>query len=323
MNLRGSRDGVPPDRGGTEGGAAAEPRSRPGLAEALDRFETHHRVVLGHSELTSRGYRADLEELFADPEGTLRWELVDPPGTRRRLAARIREGGAAATVARKVAALRAFAKFARSQGWSEIDPSKGVVVPKRPAQLVEAVPASEIAGAIESERALQLSAGVSRERLRHLRARVLLELLWGSGLRLAETVGLDWSAVDLAGGSVRVVGKGRKERLVPLTDPAVEALREWAENVPAGGPVFPGRGGRIGRSTLEREVSRALGREAGSADWPHALRHSFATHMLDGGADLVSVKELLGHSSLAATQVYTHVSVERLKKAYGRAHPRA
>jgi len=304
--------------------AAKPPSGRPELAEALRRFASYHGHELGHSPLTAQAYVADLEELLALDDGTLAWEAFDISRLRRKLATRLRGGGAAATVSRKIAALRSFAKLSRREGWLDSDPTAALVVPKRSSRLVEVVSASEIEKAIANEATLEAAAGEIADRLRHLRNCLMLELLWGSGLRLAELVGLDWNAVDLGQAALRVMGKGRKERLVPLTDPAIRALAQWKESGGSSATaVFPGRNGRIGRRTVEREISQALGGHASTADWPHALRHSFATHMLDGGADLVSVKELLGHGSLAATQVYTHVSVERLKKAYHQAHPRA
>lgn len=298
--------------------------ARPELSWALQRFRSYHADELGHSPLTADGYFADLESLLAEPDGTLGWEAFDPAKLRRKLAKRVRSGQAATTVARKVAALKSFGRLARREGWLEIDPSLALTVPKKTRSLVEVVPATVIEQAIAGEAVLEAAADTPDRRAHHLRARLILELLWGSGLRLAELVGLDWTGVDLDGATLRVMGKGRKERLVPLTDPAVRAMRDWKASGQAGNSVvFPGRTGRIGRSTVEREVGRSLHATDRSADWPHALRHSFATHMLDGGADLVAVKELLGHGSLAATQVYTHVSVERLKKAYSQAHPRA
>jgi len=304
--------------------ASVDNALRPEPRLALEKFAAYHAHELGHSPLTAEAYVADLEELFSGADGVLAWEALEAGRLRRKLATRLRGGGAATTVARKIAALRSFAKLARREGWFDADPSLALVAPKRPSRLVEVVTVAEIEKAIATESVLEESATEPRLRNRHLRNRLMLELLWGSGLRLAELVGLDWSAVDLAHATLRVLGKGRKERLVPLTDPAVRALGVWKDSG-ASSPttVFPGRNGRIGRRTVEREISGALGGRAAAADWPHALRHSFATHLLDGGADLVSVKELLGHGSLAATQVYTHVSVERLKKAYQQAHPRA
>lgn len=301
-----------------------EAAARPDLGEALARFANHHSRELGHSPLTAEGYAADLRDLLAGEDGAPSWAVLEPQILRRRLAAKVRAGQSAATVARKVAALKSFARFARREGWMEGDPSGALQVPRKGRALVEVVPAAAIEQAIAAQSGLAEAAANPADRERPLRVVLLLELLWGSGLRLAELVGLDWVGVDLEQGTLRVLGKGRKERLVPLTDPAVAALRRWREVAGlAQGPVFPGRNGRIGRSTVEREVARALEGTAAAARWPHALRHSFATHLLDGGADLVAVKEMLGHGSLAATQVYTHVSVERLKKAYLQAHPRA
>jgi integrase/recombinase XerC len=298
--------------------------ARPDPARALLRFRAYHADELGHSPLTADGYVGDLRAVLADADGTLSWEALDPVVLRRKLASLIRTGQAATTVARKIAALKSFGKLARREGWLELDPSAALTVPRRARALVEVVPAPVIERAIAAEAALEAASSTPGQRARHLRAGLLLELLWGSGLRLAELVGLDWNGIDLEQGAVRVLGKGRKERLVPLTDPCLRALRRWKESGESGvSVVFPGRNGWIGRSTVEREVARALHATDRSADWPHALRHSFATHLLDGGADLVAVKELLGHGSLAATQVYTHVSVERLKKAYHQAHPRA
>lgn len=300
-------------------------RARPDLAQALVRFRTYHADELGHSPLTADGYVADVQAICAAPEdGGLRWEALESVSLRRKLASMIRGGQAATTVARKIAALKSFGKLARREGWLERDPAAALSAPKRTRALVEVVPARVIEEAVASEAALEEAASTPEQRAKHLRAGLILELLWGSGLRLAELVGLDWTGIDLDQGTIRVLGKGRKERLVPLTDPAVRALRRWKESGKSGiAAVFPGRTGRMGRSTVEREVARALQATDRSADWPHALRHSFATHLLDGGADLVAVKEMLGHGSLAATQVYTHVSVERLKKAYHQAHPRA
>jgi len=293
---------------------------RPDLDAALDRFADHHVHGLGHSKLTAASYRSDLVQILARIPGG--WDGFTSRAIRSALAARLREGREASTVAREVAALRSFSEFARRQGWIATDPMEAISAPKRAKKLVEVVSRTDLERAIESlrERSIQLE-GPRRQRA--LRARVILEILWGSGLRLAELLSLDWADVDLDQARMRVMGKGRKVRLVPLTDPARDLLAELG-GASRQGPVFPGRTGRLGRRTVERDVADALASVGHSgADWPHALRHSFATHLLDGGADLVSVKELMGHANLAATQIYTHVSVERLKKAYGQAHPRA
>jgi len=172
------------------------PDPRPELSDALRRFASYHKDELGHSPLTAEGYRADLEGLLSEA-GELRWESLDPAKLRRKLAQRVRDGGAASTVARKVAALKSFGKLARREGWLGSDPARGMSIPKKASRLVEVVGADAIEAAIASEAALEHAAVAPQDKARHLRARVLLELLWGSGLRLAETVGLDWSAVDL------------------------------------------------------------------------------------------------------------------------------
>ena len=292
---------------------------RPALAQALEEFRLHHLRALGHSPRTAEAYLRDLGWIL--PEGT-GWEALEPRTLRHRFAARLRAGGAPTSIARAQAALRSFCRWAKSAGWLEGDPTTGISTPKRPRRLVPVVSAEQIAQAVKACRDLAAAAGPDASR--HRRAELVLELIWGSGLRLAELVGLDWRDVDLPARQVRVTGKGRKERLAPLTDPAVRALSAWKGQGGASGPVLPGRKGRIGRRTVERDVAEALSAVgAGLPNWPHALRHSFATHLLDGGADLVSVKQLLGHADLSTTQVYTHVSVERLKAAYSRAHPRA
>jgi integrase/recombinase XerC len=296
---------------------------RPDLAQALERFGRHHLQELGHSPNTVDSYLRDLDWILraeGDGDG---WTQLQTTALRRRIAAKMRSKAAPTSVARGLAALRSFCRFSKRQGWMDSDPSSTLVAPRRRRRLVSVISAEDVVGAIRACRHL-VQAAPEEDRHRFLRAALVLELLWGSGLRLAELVGLDWRDVDLRIGQLRVLGKGRKERLVPLTDPAVRALEVWRSDSAGAGPVFPGRTGRIGRRTIERDVHAALASLGnGGPNWPHALRHSFATHLLDGGADLVSVKELLGHSDLATTQVYTHVSVERLKKAYATAHPRA
>lgn len=294
---------------------------RPDLAQALSMFGRHHLHELGHSPRTVESYLHDLEWILRPRDG-LGWSGLDAASLRRRIASRMRSGAAPGSVSRAIAALRSFCRYSRRQGWLDADPSVALTAPRKPRRLVAVISAQDVVRAILACRS-SAQATEGGDARRFLRAGLVLELLWGSGLRLAELVGLDWKDVDLPGGQMRVMGKGRKERLVPLTDPAIRALDAWREGA-ASGPVFPGRTGRIGRRTIERDVKSALDSlGAGLPDWPHALRHSFATHLLDGGADLVSVKELLGHSDLATTQVYTHVSVERLRKAYAGAHPRA
>ncbi|HXP89709.1 MAG TPA: tyrosine-type recombinase/integrase [Fibrobacteria bacterium] len=296
---------------------------RPDLAQALERFGRHHLQELGHSPLTVDSYLRDLDWILRAQGEEDGWRSMETAALRRRIAAKMRSEAAPTSVARGLAALRSFCRYAKRQGWIDSDPSSTLVAPRKRSRLVSVISAADVVQAIEACRSLAAaSSGEDLNRFR--RAALVLELLWGSGLRLAELVGLDWRDVDLGARQLRVLGKGRKERLVPLTDPAVRSLEAWRAEATGPGPVFPGRSGRIGRRTIERDVQAAMATVGnGGPDWPHALRHSFATHLLDGGADLVSVKELLGHSDLATTQVYTHVSVDRLRKAYATAHPRA
>ena len=300
------------------------------LAEALERFGAFHAGERGHSPRTVEAYLSDLRLLLDDVDG----KTVSAVSVRRRLASSLRDGASPSTVARHLAAFRSFARFCRREGWTENDISRGLTAPRRRKPLVEILSKDDLSRAIDDLRASEDVSDDPRRRHRFRRGRLVVELLWGSGLRLSELVGLDWGSVDLAGGGLRVTGKGRKTRIVPLTDPAIRCLLEWKDDpvrqelasaLPAAHrqAVFPGRGGRLTGRAVEKALATDLeGASRGGATWPHALRHSFATHLLDGGADIVSVKEMLGHSSLSTTQVYTHVSVERLRQAHARAHPR-
>lgn len=305
------------------------------LDEAMRRFASFHRGERGHSERTVESYLADLRRLLAGPTGVPEASSFSTTHVRRRLASELREGGSPSSVARHLSAFRSFCRFCRREGWIDSDPSRGLVAPKRKKTLVDVLSKEDLEKAIEALRAHQDAVGASPGAVhRTLRGRLVVELLWGSGLRLSELVGLDWSCVDFTSATLRITGKGSKTRLVPLTDPAMRCLREWqadpvrlemSSTMPARDrdAVFPGRGKRLGGRAVEKALAEHLdGASRGGATWPHALRHSFATHLLDGGADIVSVKEMLGHSSLSTTQVYTHVSVERLRQAHARAHPR-
>jgi integrase/recombinase XerC len=229
-------------------------------------------------------------------------------------------------VARRLSALRALYKYMVSRGLLERSPVQGLRTPRYAKPLPDFLTVDEAFGLVRS---------AAEQELVVLRGRAVLELLYGSGIRVSEAAGLDLDELDLGRGTFKVLGKGRKERMAFLTPTAVEAIGRyvaaWAEvRRRAGygrdrGPLFLGlRGTRLGTRSLHRLVSKA-GRDAElqRSVSPHTLRHSFATHLLDSGADLRSIQELLGHESLAATQRYTHVSVERLMEAYHKAHPRS
>jgi integrase/recombinase XerC len=293
------------------------------VREALDRFLTElvARRVSAH---TVDAYRRDVTavlDLGAGPGRPLApgdWtrELLE-----RRLRVLAREGRAASSAARALAAWRSFSRFCVRRGILAIDPARSLPFPRRPRRLPRTLPERDLAQALdhlpESDPATP-------------RDRALLEMTYSSGLRLAELVGLNHGDLDPSGGLVRVRGKGRRERIVPVGRTALAALRSYLErggrrSAALADPLFVGpRGARLSGRTVQRVVRRRLGQIAGGMGvTPHALRHSFASHLLDHGADLRAIQELLGHRSLASTQIYTHVSRSRLRRAYDQAHPRA
>jgi len=308
---------------------------RPGLDAALEAFCTWHQLERGHSLRTVQSYRDDLRSLLGNEP---QWEHLAPKQVRTLLAQGLRTGLSPATVARRIAAVRSLGRFLLSKGWLDTDPAKLLTLPKKPSRLVQVIDDNRLNAAFENVQTLSEAtpsdALTAADISRALRARCLLELFYGSGLRLSEAWSLNWPNLDLPRRTVRVKGKGNKERLVPLTDPAVECLQKWKEDpvrqrlsmkltAVDAKALWPGpRGRRLSRRQIENIVAAQLETSSqGGPTHPHALRHSFATHLLDHGADLVSVKEMLGHSSLAATQVYTHVSIERLQAAHAQAHP--
>jgi integrase/recombinase XerC len=225
-------------------------------------------------------------------------------------------------VARRLAALRGYFRHACREGWAERNPAQTISLPRRGRALPEVLGVDALAELLE--------VAARGEGFYPRRLAALLEITYGAGLRIGEVATLGWSDLDLDSGSVRVFGKGDKERRVPLTRKAVAALTEWRREsrqvcgrVPDA--VFVSRSGRrLSVRQTQRVITRALTRIAErSGVSPHTLRHSFATHLLDRGADIMAVKELLGHASLSTTQLYTHLSRERLRAAYELAHPRA
>ena len=227
------------------------------------------------------------------------------------------------TVARKVAALRRYYSFLRNKGDIEIDPTVALRAPAGPARLPRVLERGEVAALLDPVDAVE---GEAEPVWRRRRDDAVLEVLYGSGIRVGELCGLDVDSLDLAAGAITVWGKGGKERRVPLSVPAVEALRAWLQArrdvvaVKTGPALF---GNERGVRLTPRDVRRIIDRRSQRPTHPHALRHSFATHLLDGGADLRVVQDLLGHSDVATTQRYTHVSKQRLRAVYTEAHPRA
>jgi len=300
----------------------------------VPRFLEHLALERGLSAHTIRAYGRDLKQ-FGDFLGR-HWNLAADlapeaddigPDDVRSFLAREHAQHSPATRRRKLSALRAFLDWVADHRGDDRNPARALNSPRLGQHLPNVLSIPEARAMVESQRAdSKLFEG-----LLELRDRAILELLYGSGLRVSECVALDTSRIDLKRNEVRVMGKGRKERLVPLGDPCVQAISEWLEvrvllspNSEAGAALFlNSRGGRLGSRSVRRMVkSRGVTSGVVKDVHPHALRHSFATHLLDGGADLRAIQEMLGHASLSTTQQYTHLTVEGLMGTHRRCHPR-
>jgi site-specific recombinase XerD len=303
-------------------------------AAALERF-LRALEARDASPHTRRAYATAIRQYLA-------WLEARPGGDWRRpgrltLRAYLAEldgrGLARSSVAARLAALRAFYRHARREGWVEGDPWSGVSTPRRPRRLPAVLEVGEVEALLDAVPG-QAAAGTLAAALA-LRDRALLETIYAAGLRISEAAAITLADLDLGRGEVRVLGKGRKERVGLLGGPARDALAAYiaegrprlrgAAQAPDDGALFlNAAGGPLSVRGLRYRIDR-LARAAGLPDGvtPHTLRHSFASHLLDGGADLRVVQELLGHASLATTQVYTHVAPARLRGAYRAAHPRA
>ncbi|SNT64717.1 integrase/recombinase XerC [Asanoa hainanensis] len=297
----------------------------PAMREAVDEFARHLAQVENRSAHTVRAYVGDVVSLL---DHAVRMGGATPGdldlAVLRSWLARLRTlGGARASLARRAAAARTFSAWAHRGGLLDSDVGAQLATPKANRDLpavLRADQATELVLAPGDEAAPTL-----------LRDRAVLELLYATGIRVSELCGLDRADVDAGRRVVRVLGKGNKERSVPYGQPAQEAVDDWlrlgrsALSTPASADaLFLGaRGGRLQATVVRRLVSGYARASGLPHTTPHGLRHSAATHLLEGGADLRAVQELLGHASLATTQIYTHVSMERLRAAYRQAHPRA
>jgi integrase/recombinase XerC len=306
-------------------------------AERLAGFERHLTAERGLSPHTVRAYLGDAAALLehACRGGLADLRALDVRVIRAWLADQHAGGMARASLARRAAAARAFTAYAHSRGWLDGDPGPLLRAPKAArhlptvlaqeqmaAVLAVGEPAPDPVGSAEDPRAAAIA----------WRDTAIMELLYASGIRVGELCGLDVGDIDEERRTVRVLGKGSKERVVPIGIPAADAVRRWQHagrpllaSTRSGHALYLGaRGGRIDPRTARRVVHARVAAAGSVPDaGPHALRHSAATHLLEGGADLRSVQEILGHASLSSTQIYTHVSVARLLSAYRQAHPRA
>jgi integrase/recombinase XerC len=293
---------------------------------------------------TVRAYLGDIRSLQAHLEqcGIAEVAEIDIAVLRAWLATQHAAGQSRATIARRAAAARAFTAFVHERGWLAADPAIQLGSPKTKRHLPEVLAADEIVAVLEAAgpggRAGEGSAGEGRAGdgngggAIELRDSAIMELLYATAIRVSELCGLDIDDIDDERRTIRVLGKGAKERVVPVGIPAIRSVDRWRqEGRPQVADSFSGpalflgaRGKRLDPRTARRVVHAKIAASGIEADTgPHGLRHTAATHLLEGGADLRSVQELLGHASLSTTQIYTHVSIERLITAYQQAHPRA
>ena len=298
--------------------------------EALEAFERYLRAERGRSEHTVRAYLGDVRSLLGYLRETCRTgDLTEVTlrDLRSWLAHLADTGSARSSIARRAAAARTFLGWAESTGRIPADPSVRLAAPRRQRHLPAVLKQGEAAALLD----VAATAADDQDPVA-LRDRAALELLYASGIRVGELAALDVDDLDLSARVVRVMGKGAKERTVPFGAPAGEALRRWLASgrpqlasAQSGPALFLGRRGRrVDPRQVRTAVHALLAHVPDAPDLgPHGLRHSAATHLLEGGADLRLVQELLGHASLATTQVYTHVSVDRLRQSYRQAHPRA
>jgi integrase/recombinase XerC len=302
------------------------------MREHLKAFLDHLRLNENASAHTVRAYESDLSQYLAflathasRRVSELTAAHLDHLGARAFMADLNKRGNAKASAARKLSAIRAFGRYLRREGVLDGDPAALVGTPKREQRIPNHLAVGEMSAMLDAP---DTSGPLGR------RDQAILELFYASGLRLSELVGLDLDDVNLSGRVVRVLGKGRKERIVPFNTTAAAAIRAWLGDretlrigVPATSrrrtrePLFLNyRGGRLSTRSVDKLVRRYSTRAGIS---PHALRHSFATHLLEAGADLRAIQELLGHARLSTTQRYTHVNAAQLIETYRKAHPKA
>ncbi|OGU15843.1 MAG: tyrosine recombinase XerC [Geobacteraceae bacterium GWC2_53_11] len=291
------------------------------LVHQIELFATYLETERNVSPHTLAAYRSDLAQLLAfavrDKGEDVSAQDIDHLLLRRYLAG-LAKNSKKSSIGRKLAAIRSFFRFLLRRGAVVKNPAELIATPKKEQRLPFH---------LDIDQATTLMEAPDDDQKYALRDRAILELLYSSGLRVSELTGLNIGELDLAGGMVRVTGKGGKERIVPVGSRALAAVQEYLDerDSSARGALFLNtRGGRINRRSVARIVDAHVQRIAAFKNIsPHTLRHTFATHMLEGGADLRAIQELLGHASLSTTQKYTHVSIDRLMEVYDKAHPKA
>jgi integrase/recombinase XerC len=294
----------------------------------IGQFLQYLRVERGASPHTLKGYREDLHalaEYLADGDGNSPAPGSITIGELRGFLSALHDAGYAKTsISRRLASVRSFLRFGQRAGWSKSNPAKALRNPRKSRKLPHFLTTDEVGKLLAAPQGKTPAA---------MRDRAILETLYSAGLRVSELVGLNDGDLDFPSGIVRIRGKGKRERLAPVGSYASRALKSWLEvrtlstreKTGRDAPVFTNKfGTRLTTRSVARMLEKYL-KETGldSRTSPHTLRHSFATHLLDRGADIRSVQELLGHKSLVTTQIYTHVSTANLKAAYEKAHPRA
>lgn len=307
--------------------------------KTLKRYMLHLGIEKGVSESTLRAYEGDILQFFEylkDSGGSTDPVFTAPAHVRSWLGSLSRNGYTARSISRKIASLRSFFSWLARKGEIERDPMLGISTPKKGRDLPVFVGRQAVGRMMELP---------PRDSRKGIRDRAILELLYGTGMRLAELVDCTVSRCDFARGTIKVTGKRDKERILPLSGEASASLETWMKeifSIPGAAfsdktlytaffaersdtPLFPGRGNKsISGRTVQRIVKKYLEQVAALTRMsPHVIRHTFATHLLDGGADLRAVQELLGHVNLTTTQIYTHVTMEKLREIFDRAHPRA
>ena len=304
--------------------------SRAALDEVRSAFERYLEAERNLSVHTIRAYLGDLDSFFDHLErlDVVDFATLELAHIRSWLANQQVKGGARTTLSRRATSIRLFTKWATKKGYLVKDVGATLATPKGARTLPDVLTVADASLAMDAmaARVGEEDGPISK------RDAAMLEILYASGARVSELCGLDLEDIDYARQTIRVLGKGNKERTIPIGNPAMRALELWLKDgreslvgAKSERAVFLGaRGKRIDQRTVRTMVYHALAALEGVEKMgPHALRHSAATHLLEGGADLRTVQEILGHASLATTQIYTHVSTERLQKAFKQAHPRA